>query len=79
MTSKKSTTKLLPINVIESAIQGDTEAMMFVLNRYRRDIEENSKRYIKNQYGELSFSVDEYIRDELRIALMLAITKFEMK
>ena len=75
---KKNDTGLLPYPVIVAAIQGDFEAMEFVLQHYESYMVSLSIRRFRDDSGNLYYGVDRDIYDRLRSKLMQAVLKFKI-
>lgn len=75
---KKNDTGLLPYPVIVAAIQGDFEAMEFVLQHYESYIVSLSIRKFRDDRGNLYYGMDRDIYDRLRSKLMRAVLKFKI-
>ena len=70
--------KLPPFNALKAASQGNSEAMMEILNHYGDYINRLSIRKYYDGNGQIAYFVDDTLRKRLEIALTLAISKFNI-
>lgn len=75
---KKDDTGLLPYPVIVAAIQGDFEAMEFVLQHYESYMVSLSIRKFRDDRGNLYYGMDRDVYDRLRSKLIQAVLKFKI-
>jgi len=70
--------KLPSFEIMQSASQGDPEAVMKVLEHYNKYIKTLSIRKYYDENGCTAFFVDDTLRKRLEIALALAVSKFNI-
>ena len=63
----------LPLSIIQSAMEGDNDALAAVQNHYRRYICALSKRCIRDAYRNERYYVDEDVRHQLENKLLWSI------
>ena len=75
---KKDDIGLLPYSVILAVIQGDFEAMDFVLQHYESYMISLSVRRFRDDRGNFYYGMDRDIYDRLHSKLMQAVLKFKI-
>lgn len=73
--SKKAGRAVLPYEVLEAAKEGDSEAMMKVVNHYSGIIKTMAIRKGYDENGFPIYYVDETLRKRLEIAVIMAVAK----
>lgn len=63
----------IPLEVIQSAMNGDCEALQIVCDHYKGYIRYLATRCVSDQYGNYSFYIDEERRSRLEAKLMYSI------
>lgn len=71
------TTNLLPFAVIQSATEGDVNAMDQVLKHYEGYIQKLATRKGYDEFGEVHYWVDEELRRRLEIRLIAMTLNFK--
>lgn len=79
MCAKDKQLKLLPYEVIELAVTGDTNAISKVLEHYKYYIRKLALQEYYNENGERKFYVDETLKQQLEIKLITKILDFKIK
>jgi len=67
----------LTVPVILAAINGDTDALRSVVNRYQYYINALATKQLYDEYGNVYSMVDEELRQKLEIRLIVKIMKFK--
>lgn len=73
-----SNKKLIPLCVIERALEGDIQAINKVLKHYEGYIAKLSIRKMYDEYGSVYYGVDETLRRRLETKLIKTILGFKM-
>lgn len=73
-----SNKKLIPLCVIERALEGDIQAINKVLKHYEGYIAKLSIRKMYDEYGSIHYCVDETLRRRLETRLIKTILGFKM-
>ena len=73
-----SNKKLIPLCVIERALEGDIQAINKVLKHYEGYIAKLSIRKMYDEYGSVHYYVDETLRRRLETKLIKTILEFKM-
>lgn len=71
--------ELLDVKTIEAAVAGEKEAIQVVLEHYAPMIEEEATIEVKQPDGSVKRVVDEDLKQEIIVALLEAIPKFQME
>ena len=69
---------LIPIATIVSASQGDVEAVNKVLKNYEFYINKLASKHLIDDNGNDYFFVDETMKRDLQIKLIIALAEFEL-
>ncbi len=75
MKAKESKTELLPPEVVLAAVEGDTQAILQVLNHYEKLIEYKLKKWIEKFDLDPKLVPVEDMKQEVLILLILAMRK----
>lgn len=75
MKAKESKTELLPPEVVLAAVEGDTQAILQVLNHYEKLIEYKLKKWIERFELDPKLVPIEDMKQEVLILLILAMRK----
>jgi hypothetical protein len=65
--------KVLPMSIIQAAIDGDGTALATIINHYKGYIEYLSVRPLKDEYGNEYLCVDEDMQHRLEAKLIFSI------
>lgn len=68
----------LPIPTIINASQGDVEAVNKVLKHYERYINKLASKHLMDNNGNDYFFIDESIKRDLEVKLIIALLQFEL-
>lgn len=71
--------KLLEFEIIEAAIQGDTEAINYIVYYFQPFINQKAKRKCEDEYGRTYYVTDEYMKRRMETKLITKILDFKIQ
>ncbi len=71
--------KMPPFDVIQAAISGDISAIRQIAKHYENYITTLATKTVYDEYGNRYRYLDEEMKQELEIELIMAITKFQIR
>ena len=72
------TRKIIPFAIIESAVDGDTIAMEYVLGNFENYLSKMATKTRKDKFGNSYIEVDYQLKRRLEMKLVMSILKFKL-
>lgn len=76
--SAKTNYTVIPYETIQKAVNGDKDALKSVLIHYTNYIKKLSQRPFTDTYGNVTFLIDEQLKQQIESRLIIAIQKFRL-
>ncbi|MDY0410518.1 helix-turn-helix domain-containing protein [Virgibacillus soli] len=70
---------MIPFSLIVKATDGDTEAILYIVEHYSGYLSKRSLRLMKDEYGNSHMIVDEMLRGRMETRLINKILAFEIR
>lgn len=71
--------ELLEFETIQSAIEGDAEAINQILSYFQPFIQSECKREYRDEFGQLHYVTDEYMKRRMETKLIMKILDFKIR
>jgi len=76
---KKKHREPIEFKVIQAAIEGDVDAINQVLFYFQPYINSRCKRKVKDEFGQVHYMVDEYMKRRMETRLITKILDFKIR